>query len=267
MCDDKSSNESRQFQRAYNFPINISKFSKNISTRYYAYFFATQSAQPIKCGVCILWNALDTFVYAIIPFLIILTSSIIIIVKICERRRSTANAGGICHTNRRIISSQDNLSILLITINCLFLIMTGPFNTSLIIQAILKYFFSKPLLMKRFLQVNDYLRILQNSYHALSFIFYCVIGNKFRQSAWSICRKFYCKLFKCIFGRQERQPLIITRCLDRKPSPSYEPTVSTSTNDNNRGISNLLQLNSIKKRPYITIISNEKKVKRMDTCV
>ncbi|CAF3170649.1 unnamed protein product, partial [Rotaria sp. Silwood2] len=106
MCHDRSSYETKQFQRAINYPINNLKFLKNVSIHYHKNFFQTRTITPIKCTICFLWNIVDTFVYAIIPFLIILTSSIIIIIKIYERRRSMANSGGKCHINRRIISSQ-----------------------------------------------------------------------------------------------------------------------------------------------------------------
>ncbi|UJR08975.1 hypothetical protein I4U23_013225 [Adineta vaga] len=186
MCDENSIFKIRQFQRSLDSPLtNQSTLLKNITTRYYPTIFRTSNFKPNVCSVCILWNIFDTFIYAIIPFLLILISSIIIIVKICERRRSTIVFGGVCHTNSRIISTQDKLSMFLILINCLFLIMTGPFNTYLIIQSMLKYFFSKPCTSKITTQLNEYLRLLQNSYHALSFIFYCLIGNKFRQSACS----------------------------------------------------------------------------------
>jgi hypothetical protein len=267
ICDNKLTLESKQIQRAFNFPIDSSKLSNKTPIGYYTQFFQTQPAQPIKCGVCVLWNILDTFVYAIIPFIIILTSSIIIIAKICERRRSTAMVGGTCHTNRRVLSSQDNLSILLITINCLFLIMTGPFNICLIIQSILKYFFSKQLATKFLLQLNDYLRLLQNSYHALSFIFYCVIGNKFRQSACSICRKIYWKLVKCIFGREKAESMIILRCLDHKQAPSNGPTASTCSNDNIKRISYSSSKNIIKKQTCVTIVTTEQSRKSSYMCL
>ena len=153
-----------------------------------------RTAAEQKCHACILWNVLDTFVYAIVPFAVVLTSSIIITVKICERRRSMASLGGTCHTNRRTIRAQDNLSILLIVINCLFLVMTGPFNVYLIVQSSDRYFSSHPVSTKGVQYVNEYLRTLQNSYHALSFVFYCVVGHKFRQSACSRVRYVYRKL-------------------------------------------------------------------------
>jgi hypothetical protein len=157
-----------------------------------------------------------------------------ITVRIFERRRSTVISGGICHTNPRILATQDSLSILLITINCLFLIMTAPFNISLIIQSIIKFFFSKPLLMKFLSQLNQYLRLLQNSYHALSFVFYCVAGNKFRECAWSMYKIIYCKLFQFIFGHQPKDSSIILRCLERKNVINYKSTASTSANDINK---------------------------------
>ncbi len=234
VCNDTSRFESKQYQRALHYPINNSKILNNISIRYHTNSFQTQSIKPNKCVICILWNILDTFVYAIIPFLIILISSIIIIVKICQRRRSAFNFGGICHTNRRIIAAQDNVSILLIMINILFLIMTGPFNIYLLIESIIKYFFSKQLSIKKFLQLNEYLRLLQNSYHALSFIFYCVAGNKFRKCALSICQIIYYELFKIICRNQRKEAATNSCCLKRKNFMDNKPTELTNTNTNTK---------------------------------
>ncbi len=253
MCDETAIFESNQFQRARHFPIDNSELLNNISIRYHANLFQTRAIKRTKCGVCMLWNILDTFIYAIIPFVIILISSMIISIKICERRRSTVIFGGICHTNRRIIASQDNLSVFLIIINCLFLIMIGPFNICLIIRSIMKYFFSKSLSMKIFLRLNECLRLLQNSYHALSFIFYCVIGNKFRNSAWSVCRKIYCQLFTFIFGHQPQQSSMISCYLERTNRINNTPTKNTSTNDNIKRIS----INLSKRKSCITVIPTE----------
>jgi hypothetical protein len=206
--------------------------------------------EPKKCGICILWNIIDTFIYAIIPFVIILICSIIIIIKICQRRRSTMTFGGICHTNPRIIATQDHLSKLLIIINCLFLMMTGPFNICLIIQSILKHFFWKKYSMKIFLQLNQSLRLLENSYHAVSFIFYCLAGNKFRECALSMCQLIYCKLFKLIFGYQPRNYI------------PHKPTISTSSTEINKRT-----LNLIKKQSYVTSFPTTKRVKSLNTFV
>jgi hypothetical protein len=234
VCNDTSRFESKQYQRALHYPINNSKILNNISIRYHTNSFQTQSIKSNKCGICILWNILDTFVYAIIPFLIILISSIIIIVKICQRRRSAFIFGGICHKNRRIIATQDNVSIFLIMINILFLIMTGPFNIYLIIESIIKSVCSKQLSTKIFLQLNEYLRLLQNSYHALSFIFYCVAGNKFRKCAFSICQIIYYELFKIIFKNQPKESSTNSCCLKRKNLMHKKPTESITTKDTNK---------------------------------
>ena len=184
MCEERLPFESRQFQRARRFPINLS----TLPTPYQIHYIENQSIKSNQCDICILWNIFDTFLYAIIPFLIILISSIIIIIQICHRRRSTILSGGICHTDR-----QDCLSIVLISINCLFFIMTGPFNIALITQSIIKHFFPRQFSMKTVKQLNEYLRTLQNSYHAFSFLFYCVLGEKFRKSSASIYRRVYRK--------------------------------------------------------------------------
>lgn len=182
MCEERLPFESREFQRARRFPLDLSSIPLPYSINY----IRNQSIKFKQCEICLLWNIVDTVLYAILPFLIILISSLIIIIKICHRRRSTILLGGNCHTNRH-----DHLSILLILINCLFLIMTGPFNICLIIQTIIKHFFRPSWSMRIFQQLNEYLRTLQNAYHALSFLFYCVSGQKFRKSSALISRRIF----------------------------------------------------------------------------
>jgi hypothetical protein len=246
--------ESKQFQRALHFPIENSNLLNNISIRYYMHFIQIRPPKPYKCDVCIIWNILDTLIYAIIPFIIILISSIIIIIKICQRRRSTVNFGGMCHMNRHTIARQDNLSMLLIIINCLFLLMTGPLNICLIMQPIFRHFS-----LKFFLQSNQYLRLLQNSYHALSFIFYCIIGKKFRKTAWSIGERIYCKLFQLIFRYPPNESSMVSSGLQQ----NNRLTTSTSTNDNIKRLS----INFTKKQNFVTIASNEKRRKTLSTYV
>lgn len=255
MCDDRSPYESKQFQRAIHHPMNSTYLLKNISILHYSNFFPSQISKPIKCVVCILWNIIDTFVYAIVPFLLILTSSIIIIITICQRRRSMTNIGGTCHTNQRATSAQDNLSILLIAINCLFLIMTGPFNFALIIQSISNYFSTKSLSVKAFTQLSQGLRIVQNSYHALSFIFYCVIGNKFRSSAYVICQSICCKLCS----------LNILRYFQRKPINRNATTQSTSFTEERKYMLNSSNTSLSKAKSFTTNIPIQNNVKQFDT--
>jgi len=234
----------------------------NIPIQYHRTWIPNQSVKMNKENICILWNIFDTFIYAIIPFIITLICSFIIIVKVCQRRRSTVSLGGICHTNRDFcISPKDYLSTLLITTNFLFFIMTGPFNICLIIQSIFDYFFLTSLSsIEIFLYLNEYLRLLQNSYHALSFMFYCVIGNKFRNSAKSICRTIYYKFIE--FGIIDRcaKTSLGSCCLDRRRSSSSGQTVSTTSrlSDNRRLTAeqrpiNSLPLTVIKRPTYITL--------------
>ena len=51
--------------------------------------------------------------------------------------------------------------MLLIIINCVFLIMTGPLNICLIIQSFVKHFSLKIFSLKFFVKLNQYLRLLQ----------------------------------------------------------------------------------------------------------
>ncbi|CAF5195131.1 unnamed protein product, partial [Rotaria magnacalcarata] len=178
------------------------------------------------------WNIFDTFLYAIIPFIITLICNVIIILKVLERRRSATTLGGISHINRCSNASSDHLSALLITINILFIIMTGPLNVCLVIQSIHKCLLINSSSMKLLVTLNEYLRILQNSYHALSFIFYCLIGKKFRNSAKFIVRTIYCKLIDCVIFDTCLKTSLISCCFDRNHSLNAESTTSSTTRPN-----------------------------------
>ena len=149
--------------------------------------------------------------------------------KICERRRSTINSGGICHTSRRVNLTHDHLSILLIAINCLFLIMTGPFNVSLIVQSIGRFCSVNPVSPLVTSRINEHLRVLQNSYHALSFVFYCVIGNKFRDSACSVCGRNQHTLPPLAHDRSQSKSSSILCCAKQKDSFKTTRTFVTTT--------------------------------------
>ncbi|CAF0882306.1 unnamed protein product [Adineta steineri] len=261
-CNEPSNYEIKQFRRALQYPIYS---SKNISLHYYTNWIPSQSETINKGNICILWNTLDTFIYAIIPFIITLICNLIIIIKVCQRRRSTVILGGICHTNRVVISYQDHLSTLLITINLLFLFMIGPLNICLIIQSIFECFFFKSIPIDNSSFFFEFSRLLQNSYHALSFIFYCVIGNKFRESAKSICRTIYYKLFEfSIFNRCIQIPMI-SYCFTRRRSSSSGHTVSSNSrfSDTKRTQlgqrkSSFIPLNTVRRPTYVTFDINQK---------
>lgn len=227
MCDHVYNLELKKFQRAIDYPFIPTNrtVSPKIPIQHHRTIASLQTTKLNQCTICILWNILDTIIYALLPFTLIFICSIIIIVKICQRRRSTLQFGGTCHRNRRIVRVQDNLSILLIAINFLFLIMTGPFNVYLIVQSIGKYCAKSPIPVRQLHQFNLYLRLLQNSYHALSFIFYCVIGNKFRHSAWVICQRTRQKAFAMIDGHVSHQGKYC--CLRTKDSRSGSQTLTT----------------------------------------
>jgi hypothetical protein len=267
ICNVISDNETIQLRRALRYPINNLKFPSNIPVRYHPTWIPNQSTKINKGHSCLIWNTLDTFIYAIIPFIITLICNLIIIIKVCQRRRSTVNLGGICHKNSDFFSPQDHLSTLLITINLLFLFMTAPLNISLIIESIFECLSLKSSSIKIFLLVNQYLRLLQSSYHALSFIFYCVIGNKFRSSAKSICRTLYSKLLE--FGLADRcvETPLIACCLDRRRSSSSGQTASTNSrlSENRRLTSeqnpnHLLPLNVVRRPVYVTFDNNQKTI-------
>ncbi|CAF2047548.1 unnamed protein product [Rotaria magnacalcarata] len=231
ICNEISNDHVKHYQDALKYPIDSLKISTNTSIKYIA---VSNGVQPIKFKnhLCTLWNIFDTFLYAIIPFIITLICNVIIILKVLERRRSATTLGGISHINRCSNASSDHLSALLITINILFIIMTGPLNVCLVIQSIHKCLLINSSSMKLLVTLNEYLRILQNSYHALSFIFYCLIGKKFRNSAKFIVRTIYCKLIDCVIFDTCLKTSLISCCFDRNHSLNAESTTSSTTRPN-----------------------------------
>jgi hypothetical protein len=248
--------------------MNILELPTNISIKYFTPWIPSPTKKVEKGNICFLWNISDISIYAIIPFIIILICSCIIIVKVCQRRRSTVILGGICHVNRDVmVSSHDHLSTLLITTNILYFIMTGPLNICLIVQSLFECVFleSSPLSREMFSCINEYLRLLQNSYHALSFLFYCVIGNKFRSSAKSICRTIYSKLIE--FGIVDRcaETPLVSCCLDRRRSSSSGQTTSTASRLSDirrltveQRPTNSIPLHPMKRTAYVTFELNQK---------
>lgn len=261
ICQDIRTNEIRQLRRALNYPIAMSKISSDIPVRYLTPWIPTPSKKINKGYVCLLWNLSDITIYALIPFVITFACSLIIIVQVCRRRRSTIDLGGQRHTNRDVtIAPGDHLSTLLITTNVLYLLMTGPFSICLTIQSFLECFFlESSVSWKELLTfIGEYLRLLQNAYHALSFVFYCVIGNKFRSSARSICRKISSRFVQNgLTDRCTERP--ITRCcLDRRRSSSSAHTTSTNSRLSDRRLTldvrgtNAIPLDVIRRATHVT---------------
>jgi len=200
-----------QFRLALNYPFE-NQFNQ-VQTIPVIYHL-NEKIHHTKNDICLTWNLIDIFLYAIIPFLIALICSLIIIVKVCQRRQTTLNLGGrIYYQNHDVFQqSRHHLSTLLITTNLLFFLLTSPLNIYLIFQSIFDYFQSNILI--------EYLSLLQNSYHSLAFLFYCVIGNKFRNCAQSICRTIYLKCVQC-------KPMHC--CFEYRRSSTSGNTISTTS--------------------------------------
>ncbi|UJR37236.1 hypothetical protein I4U23_029945 [Adineta vaga] len=270
-CNELQNSDLQQVRRAIRYPIHI---SNHLYPQYHSSWTWNSTIIPPKGNICLLWNTADIIIYAILPFLISLLCSFIIIFKVLERRRSTIILGGVCHLNRVALFPRDHLSILLITINLLFLIMTGPLNIFLTIKSIVECTLSQSISIEYSHRIDEYLRLLQNSYHAFSFIFYCVIGNKFRNSAKSISRTIYYKLFE--FSRTNRcaEVPFLACCFDRRRSSSSGHTISTNSklSDSRRSTNgqrrhSLIPLNTMKRPTYVTFHITEKTVTHLTTTV
>ncbi|CAF0993981.1 unnamed protein product [Adineta ricciae] len=256
-CNEPIDPTIRQIRRAIRYPVF--SIHPHLTPHYRSSWMSNFSTLHSKGSTCVAWNTVDTLIYSILPFIITLICSFIIIVKVLQRRRSAMIIGNICYLNQAALFPKDHLSKLLITVNLLFLIMTGPSNIFLMIESTLKCVFSRPISMKHFHTVDEYLRLLQSSYHALSFIFYCLVGNKFRNSAKLLSRTIYYKLFE--FSRRHRRTQIpfFPCCFDRRRSSSSGHTTSTASrlSDNKRAStgrrrSSLIPMNVIRRPTYVT---------------
>ena len=220
-CNVTNRFDRKNIERALNFPLNTSLPLKTLPVRYYSH-------SSISSRLCVLWNILDTIIYAIMPFLITFICNIFIIIQVCRRRRSTIRFGGIHHRIGDRSSTLDQLSILLIFVNILFLSMTSPLNISLILQSSFEYFqMSSSNKRKIFSSLNEYFRLLQNSYHALSFLFYCLSGNKFRKSAKVFAQRTFW-MFRT-FNQNHRLSIYSFICVHRRWSSSSGRTCSTTS--------------------------------------
>lgn len=254
VCKDIQTNEIQQLRRALKYPITIPKTSTDIPVTYLTNWIPTPSKKIDKGYICLLWNLSDITIYALLPFIITFICSVIIIVQVCHRRRSTTVLGGQRHTNRDVtIAPGDHLSTILITTNVLYLLMTAPFSICLTIQSLLECSFSSESFeswKEGLTFIGEYLRLLQNAYHALSFVFYCVIGNKFRSSARSICQKLHSQTRQC--GLSNRC------CLDRRHSSSSGQTNSTNSRLSDRRLTfdirptNTIPLDFIRRQIQVT---------------
>lgn len=237
----KQTNE--QLRRARKHPSDLSlNQSETIPVIYNVNSIVHENSQHRSKDVCLIWNLIDIFLYTIIPFLITLICSFIIIVKVCQRRRTTVNLGGrICHQNQDILQrSRNHLSTLLITTTILFFLLTSPLNLYLIIQSIFEHVQSKFLI--------EHLSLLQNAYHSFAFLFYCVIGNKFRNCAKSICRTIYLKFV-------QYRPM--NCCFERRRSSTSANTMSTASrqSDNRR-----LPMTTHRRATYVTYDVHQKTI-------
>lgn len=224
-CNEPSNYLIKQFRQAIKHPTYV---ADPIVPNYHPTWLANVTPATPKGNLCFRWNAVDIILYAMLPFSITLICSVVIIVKVLQRRRSTMNLGSMYHPNGAPPCSQECLSTTLITINMLFLLMVSPLNVLLVVQSVFGCLLARPLPTEPLRSVEEYLRLLQNSYHALSFIFYCVMGKKFRHTAKSICRNIYYKLFEFGIAQRCTDVPLLSCCIGRRRSSSSGHTTSTN---------------------------------------
>lgn len=104
--------------------------NNNVTTDISTVMCDTRANTPYSYFVQNIWKLVDMSMYAFIPFTIMLTSSIIIIVRIAQQAKKMAN-----HEHKSASSSKQesrfsartrNMAVMLLPVNVMFLIFVGP---------------------------------------------------------------------------------------------------------------------------------------------
>ncbi|CAH1786027.1 unnamed protein product [Owenia fusiformis] len=134
----------------------------------------------------IIWTTIDSCLACFVPFIIMLTSNLLIIYKITKRDRrynNYATESSSQHGNKR----SSSMTLILLSVNFTFLITTAPLN----VWFILKDSTGKVHLglegKLRIELINDVLLYFMYLNNAVNFLLYCFAGPKFRQELKRAC--------------------------------------------------------------------------------
>lgn len=154
------------------------------------------------------WILIDAIVYSFLPFTLILILNIVIMVKVCQARktrRSMMTLKRSQHSSERSESTRQ-LTVMLLMISGTFLLTTTPiFIVKMIHWA--PAIFKRKQMDKNELTIKDIAvsqfadsiaAFLMHLNHAMNFYLYCASGNKFRSTLKSLFRKWW--LLKCFWN-------------------------------------------------------------------
>ena len=120
----------------------------------------------------VIWPWIDLTIYSLLPFLMMITSVIIMLKTIKRRRRMLCRQGSINSNMGRTVQT---MTATLLTVVFVFLLLTAPF---VIYATILKELYGKINIdFHLFYFVASYLRYVNNS---VNFFLYCISGRNFR---------------------------------------------------------------------------------------
>lgn len=141
-----------------------------------------------------IWSWVDATVYSFVPFILLLTMNVLIIVFLTQANAKSRQMKN--HFKIKRSEEQGNavnsrkLTIMLLSITCAFIILTAPAVTIHILREKGKPFFdlTKPQDMAKYILTRQVSRVLLYLNHSINFLLYCITGSKFRQELNSMIR-------------------------------------------------------------------------------
>lgn len=165
------------------------------------FFFTTIHTQ----GVCTvsgeharfykdIWSWIDATVYSFLPFMLLLIMNFIIVVVIskanAKKQRMTNNFKSKRKDEQKSAVISRKLTIMLLSVTCTFLLLTGPAMVLNTMRELGKPYFdlSLPKDFAKYILTRQISRVLLYLNHSINFFLYCLTGSKFRQELIAMLR-------------------------------------------------------------------------------
>ena len=137
------------------------------------------------------WQWIDTFLYSMGPFLIIIVLNTVIVyqIRLANRQRK-----GMVSNSKNPKDSQEadrRMTIMFLSITFAFLVLVLPINIILILRHLVKVGPYPDVMIKhnaRMSLAETIGRVLMTVNHSINFFLYCATGRKFRQELCLLCR-------------------------------------------------------------------------------
>ncbi|KAK2155480.1 hypothetical protein LSH36_239g04019 [Paralvinella palmiformis] len=138
------------------------------------------------------WPWLDTVVYSVLPFLIIIVLNALIVRQVIRARRHRIQLrnGSMYEQAQRRPSHEGStrLTVMLLTITFAFLLTTLPMTVANILAAFWNEYRTDLAAVSRFKLGRTITELLMYVNHSMNFFLYCATGQKFRhQLVWMVC--------------------------------------------------------------------------------